>query len=287
MHVAQQGQRAGVVPARRQPEVVLRLVVVLLEALDAEEVALANCCGHGGVATRGNLHEEVHLGGTDDLAVSLVQVEAHELHGLRHALAVDARDALRHVDVVQGRRGAGLRHAVAVQVPVAHGHERPRVAGRGGRVEVQHRQGLALPEVFARHLQGREEHAEVVLCVGVARVRSALEERRGLREAPDLALHEELRLELVRRQDGHHRQHLPPVHVHELLRCVELPVVAEHGVADVAARLRQQAPEPHHLAQEGGRANVACDEVRVVQDLVRGEALHEHPQVIARQLLPG
>mmetsp|Transcript_24636 Transcript_24636/g.76705 ORF Transcript_24636/g.76705 Transcript_24636/m.76705 type:complete len:283 (-) Transcript_24636:75-923(-) len=205
MHVAQQGQRAGVVPARRQPEVVLRLVVVLLEALDAEEVALANCCGHGGVATRGNLHEEVHLGGTDDLAVSLVQVEAHELHGLRHALAVDARDALRHVDVVQGRRGAGLRHAVAVQVPVAHGHERPRVAGRGGRVEVQHRQGLALPEVFARHLQGREEHAEVVLCVGVARVRSALEERRGLREAPGHARAHEVHLAQRRAARGPRR----------------------------------------------------------------------------------
>mmetsp|Transcript_21863 Transcript_21863/g.75183 ORF Transcript_21863/g.75183 Transcript_21863/m.75183 type:complete len:339 (+) Transcript_21863:769-1785(+) len=134
MHIAQQGQRSSMISARRQTEVVLGFAIVLLEAFDSQQVSLADGRGHCGVSAGRDLNEQVHLGRAYGLPILLVQVQPDQLHGLRHALAVDAGDALGHVDVVQRRRRTRLRHAVAVQVPIAHGHQRSGVACRGGSV---------------------------------------------------------------------------------------------------------------------------------------------------------
>mmetsp|Transcript_98221 Transcript_98221/g.233767 ORF Transcript_98221/g.233767 Transcript_98221/m.233767 type:complete len:200 (-) Transcript_98221:328-927(-) len=56
-----------------------------------------------------------------------------------------------------------------------------------------------------------------------------------LLDAGDLSLREQLRLELVGRQDGHVAQHLRAVHRHQLLRHIQMPVVPHDGVTHVAA----------------------------------------------------
>mmetsp|Transcript_16203 Transcript_16203/g.48136 ORF Transcript_16203/g.48136 Transcript_16203/m.48136 type:complete len:225 (+) Transcript_16203:1537-2211(+) len=115
-----------------------------------------------------------------------MQVEPDQLDGLRHALAVDAGDALRQVDVVEGRRRASLRDAVPVHVPVAHGHQRARVACRGGCVQVEHRHGLPALQVGPDRVRRRVQDAQIELRVRVAHLGGALEERGRLRE---VALH--------------------------------------------------------------------------------------------------
>mmetsp|Transcript_35041 Transcript_35041/g.76512 ORF Transcript_35041/g.76512 Transcript_35041/m.76512 type:complete len:289 (-) Transcript_35041:480-1346(-) len=122
IHVAQECKGSGMVSISRKAQVVLGFAVILPEAFYAEKVSLANCICYGGVAASGNLNEEVHLRRADDLSILVVQVQPDEFHSLWHACAVDIGDPFSHVDVIQRGRGACLGHAIALHVPVSHGH---------------------------------------------------------------------------------------------------------------------------------------------------------------------
>mmetsp|Transcript_2320 Transcript_2320/g.9108 ORF Transcript_2320/g.9108 Transcript_2320/m.9108 type:complete len:259 (-) Transcript_2320:8-784(-) len=131
-----------------------------------------------------------------------------------------------------------------------------------------------------RHIERREEDR------GDAKRMQGVTSSCGLGNARDAGFGQQLRLELIGREDGNAWQHLGPIDVHKLGGGIKFAVVSEHGIADVAAGLRQPIQQANDLPQKGSSADVASQQVIVIENLVCGKPLDQHLQVLPIQFLP-
>mmetsp|Transcript_147 Transcript_147/g.496 ORF Transcript_147/g.496 Transcript_147/m.496 type:complete len:238 (-) Transcript_147:524-1237(-) len=146
------------------PEELAGLGVILLEAIDAQQIPLANCCLHRQIALFRELYEygEFALFGPAVWRLGVVYAQPDELECLRQPHAVDLGDPLGHLDVVERRRQTYTRHTVPVQMPVPQSHQRTRMGGKRCGIEVQHRLRLVPLIRFAVGARG------VLVCEEVA-----------------------------------------------------------------------------------------------------------------------